>query len=215
MPDFSGRTDRELLDTLSAIAKDPESYVPTAREEIETLLCQRHPGVTLSALPALIEANEQAVERRQDWIETRTEELLRGQALPSSPSPDPQADASAIRSARSSTGFAILRESLLVLAIPALLALGVLYEVAPDSLWLEPFRAMQHLPYLKVIGALPWAMAKLIEVVFALLPPGYALPALGGLVAVLVLAALWHVVVRIRHLIWLRKQRSLNPAGGG
>jgi hypothetical protein len=212
MPDFAARTDRELLDTLSAIEKDPDSYVPTAREEIEALLHQRHPGVTLLALPALIEANEKAVELRQDWIEARTDELLRRQALPSTPPPDPEAQASAIRSALSSTGFAILREALLVVAIPVL---GILHEVAPDSLWLEPFRAMQHLPYLKVVGALPWAMAKLIELAFALLPPGYALAALGGLAAVLVLVALWHVLVRIRHLIWLRKQRSRHPSGGG
>ncbi len=205
MPDFSGRTDRELLDTLAGIQADPASYVPTAADEVRRILEQRYPRQPLSSITAAVEASEQELERRRDWIEARTDELLNRQLQPSSPPPDAEANGLAVHAAIRSVGFAVFRECLLVLAIPTLFVLGFIEALDPSSLWLAPFHVMLRFPFLKYIGALPWAMAKVIEFTYAFVPAGYALLAIVGFAFLLVAAALAYLATHIRQLRWLRR----------
>ena len=213
MPDFSGRTDRELLDTLEGIQADPASYVPTAAEEVRRILEQRYPRLSMPSIKATVEAGEQLVERRREWIEARAAELLKRQAEPFSPPPDAEASVLAIRAALRSAGFSVLLEFLVVLAIPTLFVLGFLEALDSSSFWLAPFHVMLRLPFLKYIGALPWAMARLIEFTYALAPPGYALLSLALFAGVLVLGALAFLVARIRLVRWLR-QLLASPSTG-
>ena len=213
MPDFSVKTDRELLDTLEGIQADPASYVPTAAEEVLHVLQQRYPRLPLPSIKAAVEASEQQLERRRDWIDKRATELLKSHAEPSSPPPDAEASTLAIRAALRSAGFSAFLEFLLVLAIPTLFVLGFIEALDPSSLWLAPFHAMLRFPFLKYIGALPWAMAKLIEFTYAIIPPGYALLTLALFACVLVVSALALFVGRIRLVRRLRRLLTSSSPG--
>ena len=213
MPDFSVKTDRELLDTLEGIQADPASYVPTAAEEVLRILEQRYPRLPLPSIKAAVEASEQQLERRREWIDTRATEFLKRQAEPSSPPPDAEASTLAIRAALRSAGFSAFLEFLLVLAIPTLFVLGFIEALNPESLWLAPFHVMLRFPLLKYVGALPWAMAKLIEFTYALVPPGYALLTLALFAGVLVVSALALFVGRIRLVRWLRRLLTSSSPG--
>ena len=213
MPDFSVKPDRALLDTLEGIQADPASYVPTAAEEVLHVLQQRYPRLPLPSIKAAVEASEQQLERRRDWIDKRATELIKSHAEPSSPPPDAEASTLAIRAALRSAGFSAFLEFLLVLAIPTLFVLGFIEALDPSSLWLAPFHAMLRFPFLKYIGALPWAMAKLIEFTYAIIPPGYALLTLALFACVLVVSALALFVGRIRLVRRLRRLLTSSSPG--
>jgi len=200
MLDFNARTDRQLLDILASIEADPSQFVPEARDEALRVLASRHGTLPLTAIERSVAAAEAGEAARLTWIDSTGTALAKGAPFPPPNPPDSAAVAAALRDAIRMVGLTVTGEVLLVLAVPALVVLGVLETVAPDSSILVPFHEMQRYPYLKLIGALPIAMAALLSIVFGLLPPATALLVLGAVFGAIFLAALWHLASRIRHL---------------
>ncbi len=200
MLDFNARTDRQLLDILASIEADASQFVPEARDEARRVLASRHGTLPISAIQDLVAAAEAREAERLGWIDRTGTALASGAPFPPPEPPDSAAVAAALRDAIRVVALSVTGEVLLVLAVPALVFLGVLETVAPDSSILVPFHEMQRYPYLKLIGALPIAMATLLSLVFGLLPPATALLVLGAVFGAIFLAALWHLASRVRHL---------------
>ena len=200
MPDFTARTDRQLLDILASIEADPSQFVPEARDEALRVLASRHGTLSIAGIGDLVAAAEAQEAARLGWIDRTGTALANGAPFPPTDPPDPAAVAAALRDAIRVVRLRVTGEVLLVLAMPTLVFLGLLETVAPDHSILVPFHEMQHFPYLRYIGALPVAMAALLSIVFGLFPPATALLVLGAVFGAILLAALWHLASRVRHL---------------
>jgi hypothetical protein len=212
MLDFNTRTDRQLLDTLESIEADPSQFVPEARDEALRVLAARHGTLSVSAIAAQVAEAEAKQEARLDWIDRTGTGLARGRPFVPSDAPDTAAAAEALRDAIKFVRLSVIGEVLLVLCVPALVVLGILEAVAPESSILVPFNEMRHLPYLRYIGVLPTAMAALLSVAFGLFAPSTAVLVLGAVFGAILLSALWHVAYRFRHLRHLNQ--LLRDASG-
>jgi len=200
MLDFNTRSDRQRLDLLGSIEADPSQYVPEARDEALRVLASRHGTRPITAIKAQVTAAEARAASRLEWIDRAGTSLARGGPFPPPGAPDSAAIGEALRDAIKLARLTLLRELLLVLAIPALLVLGILEAVAPESTVLVPFNEMRRLPFLKVIGVLPTAMAAVLSVAFGLFSPSTAVLVLGAVFGAILLAALWHLGNHSRHL---------------
>jgi len=200
MLDFNARTDRQLLDILASIDADSSQFVPEARDEARRVLASRHGTISIAAIEDLVASAEAREAARLAWIDRTGTALASGAPFPPPEPPDSAAVAAALRDAIRVVTLSVTGEVLLVLAVPALVFLGFVETLAPESSILVPFHEMQRYPYLRYIGALPIAMAALLSIVFGLFPPATALLVLGVLFGAILLAALWHLASRVRHL---------------